>query len=156
MSDQSGYIAGIDDLIEAAIFAFGCAAITICVGGIYITSPSGKKSWYGFSKLLGATFSSTYANIKKSIAKAQLNYEIYQVKQKISTKILTKDGRVDLGKFNNPNGQKQPKGGRSILGPAGYQIVKDIDEHKGSIWKLLDDAGRRIASLAGDGRIVGK
>jgi hypothetical protein len=76
--------------------------------------------------------------------------------KKIPSKLLTNDGRLNLNLFNNPNGQKQPKGGRSILGPMGYQLIKDLDQHRGSVWKLLTKAGERIASIAKDGTIVGK
>ena len=81
--------------------------------------------------------------------------EVIQTKNKIPTKLLTKDGRVDIAKLSK-KGPLQPKSGRSLIGPLGYQIIKDMSHHKGSIWKLLDSAGIRIASLAADGTIVGK
>ena len=81
---------------------------------------------------------------------------IDKIEQKVPSKLKLKDGRIDLRKFNNSNGPKLPKGGRGKLGPMGWYIAKDLDNHKGSIWKLFNWAGERIASLASDGTIVGK
>jgi hypothetical protein len=81
---------------------------------------------------------------------------IDKIEQKVPPKLKHKDGRIDLSKFNNPNGPKLPKGGRGKLGPMGWYISKDLDNHKGSIWKLFSWTGERIASLASDGKIVGK
>ena len=67
-----------------------------------------------------------------------------------------KNGKVDLSKFVNRNGPMTPKGGRGILGPLGWYIVKDLDRHKGSVWKLFNKIGERIASLLPDGTIIGK
>lgn len=54
-------------------------------------------------------------------------------------------------KFNKklPNG-----GGRQ--GPGGWKIVKDMAKHAGSVWKLLNKSGNRIATLWEDGRVRGK
>lgn len=54
-------------------------------------------------------------------------------------------------KFNKklPNG-----GGRQ--GPDGWKIVKDMAKHAGSVWKLLNKSGNRIATLWEDGRVRGK
>ena len=70
----------------------------------------------------------------------------------LPNKLKTKDGKkVDLKKFNKrlPNG-----GGRK--GPDGWKIVKDTAKHAGSAWKLLNKAGKRIATLFDDGSIRGK
>ena len=75
---------------------------------------------------------------------------INNVKKKIPAKLLTRDGRVDLNRFST----RMPGGGRK--GPDGWQIVKDTAKHAGSVWKLLDWAGRRVATLWGDGSIRGK
>jgi hypothetical protein len=81
--------------------------------------------------------------------------QISAVKSSIPTKLKTPDGRVDISKFTG-KGPLMPKGGRSLTGPLGYQIVKDIDKHSKKAWKLLDRAANRIASLRADGTIVGK
>ena len=81
--------------------------------------------------------------------------EINRIKRRIPNKLM-KNGKVDLSQFTNRNGPKGPKGGRGILGPLGWYILKDIDQHKGSVWKLFNKIGERIASLLSDGTIVGK
>lgn len=81
--------------------------------------------------------------------------EINRAKNKIPNKLMN-GNRVDLSKFNNPNGPKTPKGGRGILGPLGWYILKDADKHRGSVWELFNKAGERIASLLSDGTITGK
>ena len=91
------------------------------------------------------------------IVAAYLTYKAVQtaiikkIKKKIPRKLLTKDGRVNLKVFNI----KLPNGG-GWKGPGGWKIVKDFAKHGGSIWKLLDQAGKRIASLRADGTIRGK
>lgn len=40
--------------------------------------------------------------------------------------------------------------------PSGWYIVKDYSKHGGSVWKLFNKAGERIASLFADGSIRGK
>lgn len=89
------------------------------------------------------------------IAKLVTAYKLHMIENIISSRIKTPDGRVDVSKFTNPNGPLMPKGGRGILGPLAYYIVKDIDQHKGGVWKLFK-AGIRIATLAADGKILGK
>ena len=81
--------------------------------------------------------------------------EIDRAKKKIPSKLM-KNGKVDMSKFNNPKGPKSPKGGRGILGPLGWYILKDVDQHRGAVWRLLNKLGERIASLLADGTIVGK
>ena len=49
-----------------------------------------------------------------------------------------------------------PEMGRFMNADILYYILKDLDHHKGAVWKLFNQAGQRIASLASDGRIVGK
>lgn len=54
-------------------------------------------------------------------------------------------------KFN----KKLPNGG-GWKGPDGWKIVKDMAKHAGSVWKLLNKSGNRIATLWEDGRVRGK
>ena len=60
---------------------------------------------------------------------------------KIPNKLKTKDKtKVDLKKFNI----RLPNGG-GWKGPDGWKIVKDMAKHAGSVWKLLNKSGKRIA-----------
>ena len=74
-----------------------------------------------------------------------------KVKEKIPNKLKTKDGRVDLSKFN-----KRKRGRKGFEGPNGWYIEKDYSHHAGSVWKLFDRFGNRIATLWKDGGIRGK
>lgn len=57
-------------------------------------------------------------------------------------------------KLDTTNKNKRGKKGKS--GPKGWWIEKDYAEHNGSVWKLFNHAGKRIASLWEDGSIRGK
>jgi hypothetical protein len=83
------------------------------------------------------------------------NYRINQISNQIPKSLKKSNGDVDISKFNK-RGPLFPRGSRSLIGPLGYQILKDLDGHKGSAWKLLNAAGTRIASLSASGRVVGK
>ena len=76
------------------------------------------------------------------------NVSIRNIVNKIPNKLKTK---VDLKKFN----KKLPNGG-GWKGPDGWKIVKDVAKHAGSAWKLLNKAGKRIATLWEDGSVRGK
>lgn len=41
-------------------------------------------------------------------------------------------------------------------GPDGWMIAPDTAKHAGSVWKLLNKAGKRIATLWEDGSVRGK
>ena len=80
------------------------------------------------------------------------NVSIRNIMKKIPNKLKTKDKtKVDLDKFN----KKLPNGG-GWQGPGGWKIVKDFAKHSGSVWKLLNKSGKRIATLWADGRVRGK
>ena len=80
------------------------------------------------------------------------NVSIRNVMNKIPNKLKTKDKtKVDLKKFNI----RLPNGG-GWKGPDGWKIVKDTAKHAGSVWKLLNKSGKRIATLWEDGRVRGK
>ena len=80
------------------------------------------------------------------------NVSIRNVMNKIPNKLKTKDKtKVDLKKFNI----RLPNGG-GWKGPDGWKIVKDMAKHAGSVWKLLNKSGKRIATLWEDGRVRGK
>jgi len=73
------------------------------------------------------------------------------IKRKISNKIKTKDGKIDLNKFSKKPNNGPPK----WIGPLGYELVKDMTEHKGKAYKLFQ-YGIRIATVSWDGIILGK
>ncbi len=80
------------------------------------------------------------------------NVSIRNVMNKIPNKLKTKDKtKVDLKKFNI----RLPNGG-GWKDPDGWKIVKDTAKHAGSVWKLLNKSGKRIATLWEDGRVRGK
>ena len=144
--DKTGYVG------EAAVVVF-----TIKYG-------TGLSGWW-LSLKLGAFLLSVFPYLIWALALILTVYALHRwslkadaeyAKRHIPNKLKLKDGRVDLSKFTNRNGPRGPKGGRGILGPLGYYIVKDLDQHKGSVWKLFNAIGERIASLASDGTIVGK
>lgn len=87
--------------------------------------------------------------------------EIEKAKKAIPNKLLKKEGRnytdiVDLTKFGEPGKDGRRKASN------GWYIEKDNaarnnrEGHRGSKWKLYNRRERRVASLASDGRIVGK
>lgn len=91
--------------------------------------------------------------IKNGTAKKKSNSSsaLDRIKKKIPSRLKKKDGKVNLDLFVNKEGSR--KGNNRYYKK--YRISKDRDNHKGSMWKLFDGK-ERIASLAGDGRIVGK
>lgn len=69
-------------------------------------------------------------------------------KTSIPKKLLKDSNHVDLKKFNKKGNKGDKKG------PKNWSISKDTSNHGGSKWKLKDNTGRRVASLAGDGKIL--
>jgi RHS repeat-associated protein len=79
--------------------------------------------------------------------------QIYQASKSIPNKLKKSDKYVDLSKFN----QKKPGNGPPTwVGPIGWYIQKDMAGHGERAWKLFNWAGDRVASLAKDGKILGK
>jgi hypothetical protein len=84
-------------------------------------------------------------------------WQITQISKKIPSKLLIDSKTVDLTKFTKkvPNNGGPPKWQDIITQ---WYIVKDQASggqgHGGSFWKLLDWAGKRIASLTSDGKIL--
>ena len=142
-------------LMLCASYSKGMVAV-----GAYATkvvTPVAVKAFWWKPWLAAAIILAAVAIVVAAVAIMYSSWkkEIDKAKKKIPNKLM-KNGKVDLSKFNNPNGPKGPKGGRGILGPLGWYILKDIDQHKGSVWKLFNKIGERIASLLSDGTIVGK
>ena len=79
------------------------------------------------------------------------NVQLNKIKGNISTKIKTSSGKIDLGRFSKKPGSGPPR----WIGPLGYELVKDMSEHKGPAYKLFQ-WGVRIATIALDGTILGK
>lgn len=134
--DPSGHNAALGIYLIPGIEEVAVVATVIIVGGIVITA---GLSWL-YSKIV-------------SWINAYGEAQILQASKSVPSKLKTPDGRVDLSKFN----QKKPGSGPpTYLGPYGYYIVKDMSKHGGRVWKLFDWAGNRIASIAGNGKILGK
>lgn len=77
---------------------------------------------------------------------------IKAVKGKIPSRLKKKNGEVDLGKFKNKVKGKQVR----YKEKGGWIIEKDTSSHGGKKWKLKNKDGKRIGSLAGDGKVLGK
>lgn len=136
-TDPSGHFAAAAGIyLIPGIGEVAITATAIIIGGVVIGSVV-----YGLISII-VSWVNTYGQAQ--IAEASGN---------TPSKIKTPDGRVDLSKFD----QKKPSNGPPTwIGPLGYMIQKDMANHGGRIWKLLDRAGNRIASLAEDGKILGK
>ena len=87
--------------------------------------------------------------------------EIEKAKAAIPNKLLKKEGRnytdiVDLTKFGEPgkDGKRKASNGWYIENDKAAR--GDREGHRGSKWKLFNRRGQRVASLAPNGRIVGK
>jgi hypothetical protein len=121
----------------------GIGKVTIAATGIFLVGyGTVKVGWWLYDRIL---------NWVRNYNQQQ----ILQISNQIPNSLKKSDGDVDISKFNK-RGPLFPRGGRSLIGPLGYQILKDLDGHKGSAWKLLNAAGTRIASLSASGRVVGK
>lgn len=97
---------------------------------------------------------STAINISTRSSSSSKNKESEsdKVLKKIPDSLKTKDKRkVDLGKF-----KKKLKGNQGREADNGWRIQADKSGHKGSKWKLKNRSGKRVASLKGDGTVVGK
>ena len=46
--------------------------------------------------------------------------------------------------------------GQPVFGNGDGFVTPDVDSHSGGVWKLLDRAGRRIATLDGNGNVIGE
>jgi len=121
-------IPGVGEVAIAATGAIVIAGVTIAVGNWIYT---------------------TVVNWVESYGKAQ----IAEASKNVSSQLKDSTGNVDLSKFNN---KKPGNGPPTYLGPLGWYIQKDMAGHGGRAWKLFDKAGSRIASLASDGKILGK
>ena len=160
-SDSSGNIA---IAIVLGGMMITLALIMSITGVIYLFNPSYRNQ---LNKSISFILTNSMASIKKlqnyldinywaaalsfKLATMIVNAQIKAAAKKIPNKLKTKDGKVDLSKFNI----KLPNNG-GWKGPDGWRIVKDTAKHAGSVWKLLNKAGDRIATLWEDGRIRGK
>ncbi len=164
ISIAAGVVVGLCLILVALLWwmsqdEFNKAWTEFCVSvgnGLFGISNTITNGGYGAYEWSYETIISVTSAVVAFMVIAQKYAEIKEVKNKIPNKLKTKDGRIDLNKFDNPNGPKGPKGGRGILGPLGWYLLKDLDHHKGSFWKLFNYAGQRIASIAKGGTIVGK
>ena len=91
-----------------------------------------------------------YRAITAAVRRGLSMVELSKIKDSISTKIKTKNGKIDLGKFSKKPGSGPPR----WIGPLGYELVKDMSEHKGPAYKLFR-WGVRIATILLDGTIIG-
>ncbi len=142
--DYTGYSEAISSLVVAFTLKYGVylSSGVVLIGKLTAFLSAVAPYLLAAIAIVAATYL-TYKVIQKAT--------ISSVSKKIPNKLKTKDGRVDLKKFN----KKLPNGG-GWKGPDGWKIVKDLAKHAGSVWKLLNKNGDRIATLWEDGRIRGK
>ena len=79
----------------------------------------------------------------------------YVISIKVPNKILKETTKVELDLFERISGNGGPP---KWVGPLGWYLEKDRGNspHGGSVWKLFNWAGERIATLAEDGKILRK
>lgn len=70
----------------------------------------------------------------------------------IPKKLLEDKDHVNLGKFTEPVKKKKAFRDKDT----GWSIEKDTAGHAGEEWKLRDKWGKRVKSLAPDGKIISK
>jgi|LSQX01.2.fsa_nt_gb hypothetical protein len=130
-------------------------AAIVAIGGVAVLAyywDDISPKWNGIVNAFKKAFSSMASNITKAFTDIALKIEIAYVSSKIPSKLKSGD-KVDISKFN----QKKPGSGPPTwIGPLAWYIQKDTAGHGGRVWKLFDWAGNRIASLAADGKILGK
>lgn len=74
------------------------------------------------------------------------------IANKVPNKLKKSTNYLDLSKFKRKNG-KPPR----WVGPLGWYLEKDragAASHGGSAWKLFNKVGKRIATIAADGKIL--
>ncbi len=59
-------------------------------------------------------------------------------------------------KLGYPRKEPWRSHGQPVFGNGSSYITPDVDSHSGGLWKLLNRAGRRIATLDGDGNVIGE
>ncbi len=162
-SDPTGYdgaavLAGIIDIpglfnrfIYELATAFAVAIAKITAWATAIISPKAFAMFWWNPWVVAGVIIAAVAIVVAAVI-IYRNVQLKRISDKISNKIKTRDGRIDLNKFSKKPGSGPPR----MIGPLGYELVKDMSEHKGPAWKLFK-AGVRIATIAfSDGTIIGK
>ena len=129
-------------------FSAAVAKISAYVSGILLPKISAIFWWQPW--LIVGILASAVAIVIASVV-AYRNIQLDKIKNSISTRIKTKEGKIDLNKFSKKPGSGPPR----WIGPLGYELVKDLTEHKGPAYKLFR-WGERVATIALDGKIIGK
>lgn len=125
------YVPGVGQVVLLATGVIVVAGVTIAAG-----------SW-------------VYNTVVSYLKTKQAN-EISEIKNQIPNDLLNGD-KVNLSKFKNKY-SKSPNDNGSGSGPFTcglWTIEKDTANHGGRVWKLFK-SGKRIASLAADGKILAK
>jgi hypothetical protein len=131
-------------------------AAIVAIGGIAVLAyywDDISPKWNGIVKAFKKAFASMGNNITKAFSDIALKVEVAYVSLKIPSKLKKGSNKIDLNKFNK---KKPGSGPPTWIGPLGWYIEKDMSGHGGRVWKLFDWAGKRIASLAADGKILSK
>ncbi len=127
-------------LIEGTWYIPGIGEIVIAGAVIYIGGIALIK-----------TGSWTYKQIVKFFEK-KAQKKIDKIYKSIPSKLKGSDGYVDLDKFT-----EKVSGKKSYKDPkTGWVIDKDTSGHGGRKWKLKNKKGKRVGSLSGSGKILGK
>jgi len=146
--DIFGFIAIVDDVAFAAFLysIFGAALeflASVFLGGVLAL----------FAALIYSVVESiSSSSSSSSIPPDDPNDKVKKILNDIPNSLKTSDrNKIDLSKFDT-----KLKNGQGKQASNGWKIQKDTSGHKGSEWKLFDKSGNRIASVKGDGTIVGK
>ncbi|MBR7059477.1 MAG: hypothetical protein IKI22_02610 [Neisseriaceae bacterium] len=140
-------------------------ATAVMPGGAAVGTVKKVKTVATVSKAVSNTKKTTnVVNNTKKVATTTTNTvktttktNVAQLKNKIPTKLIDKDDKVDMSKFTKLISQNGSKS--DLADPkTGWRISPDragINSHK-SHYKLLNKKGERIATLSKDGKVLRK
>ncbi|KSV59246.1 hypothetical protein [Acetivibrio ethanolgignens] len=156
----AGMVAAIADgplPVGDILLAAATASTAVVIAANWDTvSPKFNRIVSAFQKAFSSTgtnISSAFTKIKSDAKERVARAEINQIRNNIPKRLLKSNGDVDISRFN----RKKPGGHRPTwMGPLGWYIQRDTAGHGGRYWKLFDYVGKRIASLAQNGKILSK
>ncbi|WP_297818148.1 hypothetical protein [uncultured Lactobacillus sp.] len=142
--------------------AYGESKIAPALAGVYFIPGFGEVALTATGIVIagGVVYgvgSSIYNLVQRAIKngtakkKSGTAGEIKKAKDQIPSRLKKSNGNVNTDLFVNKQGKR--RGNNRYY--KDWHISKDTSGHKGSEWKLYKGKNR-IASLAGDGRVVGK
>lgn len=124
------------ELVAGTYFIPGVGEVLITATGVIIIGGAviAAGSWVG----------------KKVTAYFAKQKEISIIESAIPSRLKDKNGNVKIGEF-----KQKVKGQTAYKEKGGWSIDKDQAGHGGRKWKLKNKSGKRIASLDGNGKVLG-